>query len=84
MLAWRRDAYAARAQNNPGYYTPNSPGSDVEGLYGQHPQKYAFYAEVDATTPPVEAVNTPDPVEAPNTEVGARNSRFGGFSFGRG
>ncbi|OAG02002.1 uncharacterized protein CC84DRAFT_1208143 [Paraphaeosphaeria sporulosa] len=34
-MAWRRDVYAARAQNDPNHYT----GSDMEGLYGQHPQK---------------------------------------------
>ncbi|KAF2440204.1 hypothetical protein P171DRAFT_435971 [Karstenula rhodostoma CBS 690.94] len=73
-MAWRRDAYAAKAQNNPGYYT----GSDMEGLYGQHPQKYAYYAEVDATTPPVEAPTLPDPVEVPDNRTSIRRSRLVG------
>ncbi|KAF1968018.1 hypothetical protein BU23DRAFT_558867 [Bimuria novae-zelandiae CBS 107.79] len=73
-LAWRKEAQAAKAQNYPGYY----PGSDVEG-FGAHPQKYAYYAEVDATSPPVEVLSTPDPVEAPNTEVNFRNGGLSGF-----
>lgn len=73
-MAWRRDAYAARAQNDPSYYS----GSAMEGLYDQHPQKYAYYAEADATTPPVEAPTFPDPVEVPDNRASIRRSRLVG------
>ncbi|KAL5461636.1 hypothetical protein PMIN06_002129 [Paraphaeosphaeria minitans] len=72
-MAWRRDAYAARAQNDPNY-----AGSDMEGLHGQHPHKHAYYAEADATTPPVEAPAFPDPVEVPDNRVSIRRSRLVG------
>lgn len=75
-MAWRRDAHAAKAHNNPGFYTP---GSDAEGLYGQYPQKYAYYAEADSTSLAAEIPAAPDPVEAPDTQVDPHNSRLGGF-----
>jgi hypothetical protein len=75
ILAWRRDAYAARAHNDPSYYTSRS---DMEGVYGHQSQKYAYYAEADATTPPVEVAASPDPVEVPDNQAGFRNSRPGG------
>jgi hypothetical protein len=74
-LAWRRDAYAARAHNDPSYYTS---GSDMQWSHSQQLQKYAYYAEADAITPPVEVAATPDPVEAPDcNQASFRNSQLG-------
>ncbi|KAJ4299946.1 hypothetical protein N0V90_005194 [Kalmusia sp. IMI 367209] len=77
-MAWRKDAQAAKAQNNVGYYNSGYYNSDAEGLYN-HPQKYAYYAEADATTPPTEVLSYRDPVEVPDTSTNVRHSRFGEF-----
>lgn len=71
-MTWRKEAHAAKAHGTPGNYTPDT---DAEGFYGEYSRKYAYYAEVDATTPPTEVLSTPDPVEAPDTQVGAHHNR---------
>lgn len=74
VMIWRKDSLAARTQTDIGYYS----GSDLGGTYGQHPQKYAYYAEVDAVTPPVEVASHRDPVEVPDGRADIRRSRLVG------
>jgi len=66
MMNKRKEAQAQAAYHNP----------DVEGYYGQHPQKYAYYAEADAVTAPLE-IPSPDPVEMPTNQSQPVSSKLG-------